>query len=166
MRRWILLGAFGFLAGCSGPSSDAREQIAAPPRDTFEPVADVLASHCGSLDCHGTKPRNLRIYGQYGLRIGGVTGGDPTTAEEYDATFLSVVMLEPTVLSEVVSQGGREPARLTMVRKGRGAEAHKGHDPMPIGSDADHCLLSWLASQPTPVECAAAAEIERPVIEP
>ncbi len=164
MRRWFVLAALWLVAGCAGPSGNDRELIEAPPRDTFEPVADVLESHCGSLDCHGAKPRNLRIYGQYGLRIGGVTGGDPTTAEEYDATFLSVVMLEPTVMSEVVIQGGRDPARLTMVRKGRGAEAHKGHNPMPIGSDADYCLLSWLASQPTPDQCAAAAEIERPVL--
>lgn len=150
------------VSGCSGPDPDEREGIATPPRETFEPLGVVLGSHCGSLDCHGSTARNLRIYGENGLRIGGITGGDPTTTEELDATFLAVVMLEPETISHVVSEGGREPSRLTLVRKGRGTEAHKGDAPMPTGSAGDRCLTAWLASQPSPVECTDAAEIPRP----
>ena len=37
-------------------------------RRTFPPVAELLVVRCGSLDCHGTAARNLRLYGSAGLR--------------------------------------------------------------------------------------------------
>jgi hypothetical protein len=46
------------------------------------------------------------------------------TSDEIAQDYLSVVGLEPETMSDVVSGG--DPSMLTMVRKARGTEAHKG----------------------------------------
>ena len=65
-----------------------------------------------------------------------------------------MVGLEPEVMSAVVSQGGAQPERLTLVRKARGTEAHKGGSLMNAGDDRDVCLTSWLAGKTDTVACA------------
>lgn len=158
----LAAAVIGLAVACSGPSADDAHVIPAPALDAFPPVGDVLHSHCGSLDCHGDRARNLRLYGINGLRIGGVTGTGPTTPEEYEASYQSVVLLEPETLGRVVLEGGGDPARLTLVRKARGAEAHKGGAPMPQGSPGDRCLTSWLGQSVDTAACAEAAEIPAP----
>ncbi len=158
---FVLLMAGAPLA-CSGPPGDETYPIAAPPRDSFPPVADVLHANCGSLDCHGDKARNLRIYGYNGLRIGAVSGTGATSPEEYEATYQSVVMLEPEQMAQVVTEHGREPTRLSLVRKGRGEEHHKGGTRLPAGSMGDRCIISWLAQAVDVDACTGAAEIPRP----
>jgi hypothetical protein len=144
---------------CSTPPSDGRVTETVPDRAQFAPVAGMLVDRCGSLDCHGTIFRNLRLFGAAGVRLDhdasqGFLCGQETTQSELDEDFASVVGLEPEVMSAVVSQGGAQPERLTVVRKARGTEAHKGGSLMNAGDDRDACLTSWLAGKTDTVACA------------
>ena len=64
-----------------------------------------------------------------------------------------MVGLEPETMSAVVAAGGAIPEQLTMVRKARGTEAHKGGAVWTQGDDSDTCLTSWLEGQPDPAAC-------------
>ena len=147
------------LAGCSAPPPDGRyDPQALPDRVAFPPVAELLVVRCGSLLCHGTVGRNMRLYGSAGLRL---SPGDrplvPTcdTPDEVDQDYESVVSLEPEAMSAVVAAGGANPEQLTMVRKARGTEAHKGGAIWTQGDDSDTCLTSWLAGNTSASACAA-----------
>lgn len=78
-----------------------------------------------------------------------------TTATELDEYFLSVISLEPELTSAVVRERGAVPERLTLVRKARGAEDHKGETVVREGDAADRCVTSWLAGH---TDVAAYAE--------
>ncbi len=167
--------ASALAAACSGPS-DPNIGVATPPEDAanWHPVADYLDHRCGSLDCHGTPVRNLVIWGCSGFRVesGDATvapgcrrqGGVDTTAAEYDATFRSVVGLEPQVMTAVVQGHGADPELLTLVRKPRGMESHKGGILITPGDYQDQCLTSWLAGQTNAAACAQAINIAEGVI--
>ncbi|MFP6683146.1 MAG: hypothetical protein VB934_00465 [Polyangiaceae bacterium] len=148
------------IGGCAG--YDDLHALRMPERSGFEVVGDVLHNHCGSLDCHGTPVRALRVYGGNGMRVDGIVGQGATTDAEYDATFESIVLFEPEVLHGVVLSGGEEPERLTMVQKGRGVQVHKGGVAMALGSEADACVLSWLASDIDDEACDEGAELQPP----
>lgn len=156
------------MAACSAPASNARTIYQAPDPATFPPLGDTLENHCGSLDCHGNIARNLRVYGVNGMRLdpNDVTGfenntgsASKTTQAEYDATYRSVTMIEPELMGEVIDHHGADPQLLTIVRKARGTEKHKGGAPMPPGSPGDLCLVSWLAGQIDKAACGACADL-------
>jgi hypothetical protein len=159
LRRWLAAVATLATAGCSTPASDSRYvESQLPDRTTFVPVAQLLALRCGTLDCHGTEFRNLRIFGSSGLRFSSTDSPfSPTcnTSDEDDQDYLSVVGLEPETMSAVV-QGG-DPAMLTMVRKARGSESHKGGQIWAQGDSSDVCLTSWLGGTANAASCSAAA---------
>jgi hypothetical protein len=168
MKRQYL-GAVALLAaglaapGCAqGAESEGDLQF--PDRATFPAVAGALDRRCATLDCHGTPERNLRLYGRSGLRIdpADVPGSGDTTEAEHDASYESIVGLEPEVMSLVVSERGRAPERLTLIRKARGSEAHKGGARIALGDDSDVCLTSWLGSALEEEACAFAADIPPP----
>jgi hypothetical protein len=160
--RFLLLTSLAIAAAavaCSSPSPDQRFVATVPDRASFPAVAQLYVHRCGSLDCHGTPYRNLRIYGNEGLRL------DPqdrplspmdTTPREIDEDYASVVGLEPEVLSQVVSQGGASPERLTLVRKPLGLESHKGGQLFQPGDNQDVCVRSWLAGSANATACAQA----------
>ena len=156
--RLVACAALIAAASCSTPPADGRYvQQSLPDRTTFQPVAQLLVVRCGSLDCHGTTARNLRLYGSGGLRF--ASGDRPLvplcdTQAEVDQDYQSVVGLEPELLSAVVASGGANPERLTIVRKARGAEAHKGGQIWMQGDDSDRCLTSWLAGAVNANACA------------
>jgi hypothetical protein len=168
---WTLLCLLG---GCSGIVGDPLTlpprgaepgaSLAAPARATFEPVDDVLQATCGTLDCHGQVGRNFRLYGGRGLRLlpKDNPADDPTTPAEYDSSYWSLIGLEPEVMSDVVSDGGRLPERLTLVRKARALEHHKGGQLFVKGDDRDRCLTSWLAGALDLEACKAGKELLRP----
>ncbi|MBK7586387.1 MAG: hypothetical protein IPI67_40140 [Myxococcales bacterium] len=152
------------LVGCSGPT-DPTLDLRTPPRETFDPPSGMLEARCGSLDCHGQVGRSLLIYSKYGLRLepsdrpGGDKLSDAGSREsERDQNYLSVVAIEPELLDRVVRDSGAHPERLTLVRKARGAEAHKGNAPSREGSDADRCLLAWLSGNVEEQLCVSAAQ--------
>ncbi len=159
--------------GCSIPPADATITIDAPSADPLQwyPVSSYLDHRCGDLDCHGDPQRNLVLWGCSGLRLDptDVPGcpplgaGAPTTPAEYNATYRSLVGLEPVVMSEVVAGGGQNPDLLTFVRKAEGLEAHKGGELIVLGTDAgavqDDCITSWLAGDTNTADCKQASDI-------
>jgi hypothetical protein len=105
---------------------------------------------CGSLDCHGSAQRNLVMWGCDGLRLASAdaASGDcsnGTTDDEYEASYRSLVGLEPAVMSDVVQDGGKNMDLLTFVRKARGEESHKGGVLITPGDSQDTCIALWLA---------------------
>jgi hypothetical protein len=118
----LTVGAALVALACSAPDPNAQTVVVGPSRSQFDMVQPFMGSSCGSLDCHGVRYRNLKVYGVNGLRFlpGDVPGGNPTTPAEVDATYASVVFLEPEIMNEVVADNGQNPERLTLVRKARG----------------------------------------------
>lgn len=171
MRSFVpcacLLGALG----CSTPGDGDSISFRGPSNNDFGKVAERLDYACGNLACHGSLHRNLRLYGDQGLRLDpmDVPCGVATTDAEGQADYESLVSLEPEVMSEVVREKGAHPERLTLVRKARGTEKHKGgavfrdstgvdggdvmgcldackDDPTcPAACWGDRCLVSWIA---------------------
>jgi hypothetical protein len=159
LRRWLVALALLGFAACASPATDARVDEKVPGRDSFPIVAQVLVRHCGSLDCHGSSYRNLRVYGNEGLRLEAADrplSPECTTDAEVEQDYDSLVGLEPEVMTAVVASSGARPERLTFMRKARGTEHHKGGTLMKAGDDIDDCLTSWLASQVDEVACARA----------
>jgi hypothetical protein len=155
MAAWALFA----LSACAVPASDARTEAMVPDRESFAPVAQVLVHTCGTLDCHGNAQRNLRVYGNEGLRL--AAKDRPlmpacTTNDEVEQDYQSVVALEPEIMTKVVEDDGEGPERLTLIRKARGTEHHKGGAPIVAGDDADRCLTSWLANATDPAACVRA----------
>lgn len=144
--------------GCTIPPSDSRSRPQALPDATaFPPVAQLLDVRCGSVDCHGTVARNLRLYGSAGLRWS--TSDRPLSPvcdrkAEVDQDYESVVDLEPEAMGQVVASGGANPDALTMMRKARGTESHKGGKIWNEGDDSDTCLVSWLSGKADAGACA------------
>ncbi len=150
-------------SSCSSVPADARVGIDAPSGSDsqFGLVADYLEVRCGSLDCHGQISRNLRIWGCDGMRLDPMAtpnciiplGGSRTSPAEHQATYRSLVGLEPAVMSEVYDGHGAHPELLTFVRKARGLEAHKGGTLITPGDDQDVCITSWLAGNTNMTAC-------------
>jgi hypothetical protein len=163
-RGLLALSALlGIAVACSVAPGDARIGVTAPDRSQFDPVAALLDHRCGSLDCHGSSRRNLRIYGCEGLRLDPADvpgcrrqGGKDSTTAEIDATYRSLVGLEPAVMSAVVSGKGDHPELLTFVRKARGDESHKGGQIFVPGDAQDTCVASWRAGTTDTDACASA----------
>jgi len=78
-----------------------------------------------------------------------------STAAELEADYEAVIALEPTIMSDVVAKRA-DPGMLTVVRKGRGDEQHKGGTRITPGDPADRCLLGWLRGAPDSASCKAA----------
>lgn len=164
MIRALFFTSIVALAGCGSPKS-GRVGLAEPeePDDKghhpkFHAVEDAIAKHCATLDCHGQVGRNFRFYWSRGLRLGGgVPGTGDTTDDEYEATYRSLVGLEPFVMDAVVN-GLASPDALTLVRKARGDENHKGAAQLVVGGNADRCLVKWLEGKFDEGACTAAAK--------
>jgi len=173
-QRPILLVMLAFAgvagSGCSSPDSSARVDPVGPDRAQFGALSRVLVFHCGTLDCHGNPNKNMRLYGYGGLRLpatdGGVfrpdEGGGDARREEVDANYDSVISLEPEIMRAVVAENGRDPERLSLVRKARGAEGHKGRNPFAVGDNGDRCLTSWLGSSIDRAACIEAVPLPLP----
>jgi hypothetical protein len=113
-RGLLACASLAAMAACSVPAADGTYVPGAlPDRASFPPVAQLLDVRCGSLNCHGTTARNLRLYGS-----------------------------------------AADPDQLTMVRKARGIESHKGGQIWSQGDDSDSCLTSWLAGAANATACA------------
>jgi len=171
----ILASASASAAACSVVQED-QIGINAPDgsEQGFGLVGDYLDHRCGSLDCHGQIGRNLRIWGCEGMRLnpGDVpfcsrSQGGKTTPDEHQATYRSLVGLEPTVMSTVESSNppGQHPELLTFVRKARGIETHKGGQLITPGDNQDICITSWLAGQTNTMACVNAQNFPNFVVD-
>ncbi|MCE7894545.1 MAG: hypothetical protein DYH12_33400, partial [Sorangiineae bacterium PRO1] len=159
MRR---LGPLLVVAACSVVSE--QKTFDAPSPEGFHRVSEMLHARCGSLDCHGQAGRSLRLYGSMGLRLdpSDVPGVPRKTADpaEAEANYVSVLALEPEILAAVFQDGGRDPERLTLVRKGRLLESHKGGE--ALDALGRRCFVSWLEGAVDGAACNAAAVLARP----
>lgn len=160
----LLISASAFVAGgsaavtgCSSPDTTATVDPIGPDRAQFDEVAPALVRRCGSIDCHGSPYRNMRVYGYGGLRLApNNTPEAPAhvTPDEAQATYEAVVGLEPEIMRAVVQSGGAGVERLTFIRKGRGVEDHKGNK--RLTPEADLCVTSWLANHVDATACRTA----------
>jgi hypothetical protein len=155
---------------CASVPADARIGIDAPSDSTKQwgPVGAFIAHRCGTLDCHGQAGRNFQVWGCEGMRLDPkdipqcqrLLGGRDTTPQELEATYRSLVGLEPVVMSVVYDGNGQHPELLTFVRKARGIETHKGGALMSPGDYQDNCITSWLQGKSgpgtDPMQCASA----------
>jgi hypothetical protein len=164
--RWLCL-TLGLL-GCQNDvytiaGNRGSATLAVPARNVFPQVADAMQLHCGTLDCHGQVGRNMRLYGQFGLRLD--PKGDPlgqvTSNAEYDACYASIAALEPEAISDVV-QRIAPPDTLTMVRKPRGIEEHKGGQVVVEGDALDRCMVGWLVGAFDANPCNTVVQTPRP----
>ena len=149
----LSLGALASLpvASCIGESDEITE--ACPPYDAFKQVSPVLEQRCGTLDCHGQPGRPMRIFGSIGLRAADADevdnpnyypgGSEPTTEKELTLNYRSVCGLEPELMADVIA-GKAKPEELTLVRKPRNSEKHKGGKIWDQGKPGDRCLVAWL----------------------
>jgi hypothetical protein len=154
----VLLGAV-VLVACSAPSASVYTPTALPDPSTFPYVAEYMVHRCGTLDCHGSAYRNLRVYGDEGVRFSArdrpcVPAG--TTDAELGQDYDSVVGLEPETMSAVVADHGADPERLTLVAKPLGIESHKGGTVFQQGDDGYSCMTSWLAGTTDTAACLRA----------
>jgi hypothetical protein len=161
MKAPVLVGLAGVLlsVGCSSPAPDARFTELVPDTATFPYVGELLEHRCGELDCHGSVARNLRIYGDEGLRYS--PRDRPcvprdTTAEEFTQDYDSVVGLQPEVMSQVIADHGAAPERLDLLAKPLGLEAHKGLTLITRGDPQYVCITSWLEGHTNEGACLAA----------
>ncbi|MFO0568904.1 MAG: hypothetical protein U0263_24820 [Polyangiaceae bacterium] len=157
MRRALLLCA---AIACS--VSSEQKSFRGPSDEEFRRVSDVLVARCGALDCHGHPQRNFRVYGRTGMRLSSsnVPGGAFTTVDEHEANYASVLGLEPELLERVFEDGGRDPERLTLIRKGRNSESHTGGHAFDSGGD--RCVISWLEGQIDAKTCFASSTYPQP----
>jgi hypothetical protein len=152
------------LVGCNDFSTaDAAGQLSVPSRADFPAVADAMQLHCGTLDCHGQAGRNMRLYGLYGLRLDPTSNplGEVTSEAEYDATYSSIVGLEPEIMTKVV-QHQVAPETLTMLRKPLGIEKHMGGVLIVQDDPLDRCMVGWLTGEFDSAACIAVVQAQRP----
>jgi len=161
VRRGVVALVFAAVTiGCSVPASNGRvTETPVPDPVTFPFVGQVLEVRCGTLDCHGTIYRNLRIYGDEGLRYKATDRPcypKATTPDEYTQDYDSVVGLQPEVMSQVMADQGADPERLDFLAKPMGLDAHKGLTVIKAGDDSYNCITSWLAGQTDTAACEKA----------
>lgn len=145
------------LSACVGANAD--QTFACPSEATFiglaadggklpgASVSEYMDRRCGTLDCHGSEGRPMRLYGRLGLRAPeeqNRSGGAPTTLLELKANYGAVCSLEPEKTDKAVMDMGASAEKLLIVQKARGVEAHKGGTVLTMGSAGDNCIAGWL----------------------
>ncbi|MFO0755278.1 MAG: hypothetical protein U0359_02230 [Byssovorax sp.] len=159
-RPFAMVLSMGLLGGCSSVDPTAFDLEKGPAFGAdgadFQPVSAVFERRCGTLDCHGSTYRPMRIYGQNGLRrpeikgsknVGDFTeyssgGLEPTTLAELRDNYQAIIGLEPELTARVV-QHLDQPEALTVIRKARLQEKHKGGLLWYQGDPGDACLVNW-----------------------
>lgn len=168
MKSLIPLLALLGVAGCSGVDDTLVSTLSCGDFASFQPVSDVLERRCGTIDCHGTFSRPLRLYGPYGQRrvedesavaegiimdfgkyYPGGSAAEPTTSRELLDNYRSVCGLEPELMTRVITLQAM-PEELTLIRKMRLAEKHKGGQIFNPGRDGDVCIMTWLTQASAP----------------
>ncbi len=144
----VLVGA------CVSESDRAPTTFDCPPAADWPVVSAVLEHDCGTIECHGAPSRPLRIYGRNGTRASkdSAVGVEATTDEELAHNRDSVCGLEPELMTAVAA-GDAEIEALTVVRKPRLFEAHKGGRVWVDDSHGLACFASWLGGTVDVGEC-------------
>lgn len=157
--RLFIGAALLVVVACVKPDASATVALDAPTQDGFPYVAELMEHRCGTLDCHGTIARNLRIYGDEGLRYS--ASDQPcvpaeTTTAEVGQDYQSIVGLEPEEMTAVVASHGADPEQLSLIAKPLGIESHMGGTLFSKGDDTYTCLTSWLSGLTNTAACVRA----------
>jgi hypothetical protein len=156
-----LILALAAMGACACAVDDGPGRLAAdvPDRAAFTGPGKVLVGRCGSLDCHGNPQRNYRLFGYGGGRLDPAHRPDApdTTAAELAVDYDGTVGVEPE-RTRAVATGGASVDTMTLIRKARGGEHHKGGLRLIIGSPTDACVVGWLTRAPNDAACAAALD--------
>jgi hypothetical protein len=158
--------------GCGSADAQAGRltETQLPSRADFPVVSAALQRRCATLDCHGQVGRNLRLYGFGGLRLSTPEAPiadpivDPTTSPELDSSYASTIGLEPEALWRVLAQGA-DPNELSLIRKTRGIEKHKGGQLAREGDLLDRCIVLWLTGHADQDPCQRVVDAPRPEFE-
>ncbi len=152
---WAVLAALG-TTSCLSDADIEPAQFDCPSAQNFEAVSQVLERRCGTLDCHGSSSRPLRMAGRNGYRLSEFNrvGLDSTTPDEIEHNRQSVCGLEPERMSAVLA-GDADPTVLTVVRKPTLMEAHKGGRVWLDSTAGFKCFASWLEGAVDTDVCAA-----------
>jgi hypothetical protein len=167
MKAAFVLAIACGLVAC-GNFETGVEDVVLPAFDTvtFRSFSAVMERRCGTLDCHGDASRPLRIYGQYGLRrpepVGSPNvenyaeyysgGKEPSTLVELEDNYRSICALEPELTAEVFAKKSSADV-LTVVRKARLREKHKGGLLWNKGEPGDVCMTNWLTGNADLSQC-------------
>lgn len=167
-RRQLVAVLSGMLVvGCASTPDDSGAPslaVTGLDRAQYEAlVQPVVERRCGSLDCHGKLARGLRVYGVNSLRLpngaGLVVAVGKTTSEEAQATYASMVGLEPEKTSAFAAKSPRtsdEAYGLVILSKPLERERHRGGTALRKGEPAEVCIRSWLIGAADAPACAAA----------
>jgi hypothetical protein len=145
----LLVAALALVSSSCLEDPSARRVFSCPDRQVFALyVSPMMERRCGTLDCHGSDFRPMRLYGEIGLRHPAelnYAGGDATTPLELGQNYRAICSLEPEAVDEVAKDpGGQSVNRLLLVRKARGQEAHKGGKVFNPFDNSDLCVVGWL----------------------
>jgi hypothetical protein len=153
------------LVSCSGPSANDTVSYTFPSSMGFDLVSPVLEIRCGTLDCHGSIYRNMRIFGHYGARLSSSdsTGNQLTSDAEIQRNYESVTAIDPENLATIVAKHGQGFDNWMVVLKGENAVEHKGGARMKKGDDTYNCLLSWVNGAVDMNACTQAAMLMAPM---
>lgn len=151
----LTIAALG-AASCLSDADIEPAQFDCPSAQNFEVVSQVLERRCGTLDCHGSASRPLRMAGRNGYRLSELdrVGLDSTTPDEIEHNRQSVCGLEPERMSAVLA-GDADPTVLSVVRKPTLMEAHKGGRVWLDSTAGYTCFASWLEGTVDTDVCAA-----------
>lgn len=180
-RSWVLglasacaTGALA-LGACASTPDDSTEpklpisgpsgaNAGADPTAFRNYVNSVFERRCGSLDCHGSISRGLRIYGSNGLRIpndaGLEPGTGPTSQDEINSNYAGIVGLQPERMNEFLAKNPRtsdDAYKLIILSKPLQLERHKGGPALGRGDPAEQCIVSWLQGKVDEARCAKGA---------
>jgi hypothetical protein len=150
---------FAYSAACSTADNTAKVVVVTPDKAQYEAVDGALSRSCGSVDCHGNANRNWRMVGFGSRRLDPAANpaGPGTSPAELDVNFASLVTLEPELVAAVTNDKGVKPERLSLFRKGRGLDNHKGGVRLIAGNVLEKCIVSWFAGKTDNAICQAAA---------
>jgi hypothetical protein len=158
-RLYGLAAALALLgAGSCTPNKLAGSEVFSCPDGALftEHVSEYMERRCGTLDCHGSPARPMRLYGQFGLRHPteeNVSGGSPTTQLEREDNYGAVCGVEPEKTDEIRHNGSA--STLLVVTKARGTEGHKGGHVIVQNSPEDLCISGWLSGSKSEIVAPA-----------
>ncbi len=145
------------LASCLSEGDRSAVEFACPSEEEFPIVSQVLEQKCGTLDCHGDRSRPFRLFGRNGARLSesDVVGAtDGTSPAEMAENRASACGLEPEKMSSVVA-GETSLDELSLTRKPRLIEAHKGGRVWTDDAPGYVCLASWIDGELDLAACEA-----------
>jgi hypothetical protein len=167
-----LFAALFVLAGCSSVPDNSKDPNLIVSQlslvDFSLGVDAVFERRCGSLDCHGSTARGMRLYSQNGLRIPtqdpnpATPGNGPTSRDEINANFASIVGLQPELMNTFLAKNPKNPDdayQLIILTKPLGLERHKGGNALSKGEPAEQCIVTWLLGKADQGLCAKGSSL-------